>query len=196
VVCINNIEKIIAKQYSDLDDNEQKRYQRLYETCYEMKKIDVEKRADVVKQQAAQFREMMKGENERRMKEADEAKQELVRISKQILEDEEMAREARELGMTPPPAMYSKEEIDELRKKAEYKDISKGISDEKASECMAIYKKYKELNAIAEDLGQRSNFDPSLTDPAKSKAEEANDYLERYKAECRQEGGGAIEASM
>ena len=103
----DNLGKIIDNQYGMLNDKEFKKYQSLYESCIDKPEEAKEIKVEAIKENANKFREMMKGETEKKEKEAKEAKEKLIAISKQILKDNELAEEAKRLGVKPPPPMYS-----------------------------------------------------------------------------------------
>jgi hypothetical protein len=184
----SNMENIIDNKYDTLDAKESIKAKRLYDSCLNKKKDDKEtmdKKAELVKENAAKFREMNKEINAAKKKQSDEAKQKLVVISKQLLKDEELAQDAKKLGVKPPPPMYSKADIDELRKVANWTDtkINK-MSDEAAAKCMILYNNYTSKKTRAEELGEESGENPQLIPEATESGKKAEAYYIEYKAKC------------
>ena len=183
-----NMENIIDNKYDTLDAKASIKAKRLYDTCLNKKKDDKEtedKKTELVKDNANKFREMNKEINASKKKQAEEAKQKLVVISKQLLKDEELAQDAKKLGVKPPPPMYSKEDIEELRKVANWTDtkINK-MTDEAAAKCMILYNNYTSKKARAEELGEQSGENPQLIPEATESGKKADAYYQEYKAKC------------
>lgn len=123
----------------------------------------------------------------KKKKSADEAKQKLVVIAKQQLKDEELAQDAKRLGVKPPPPMYSKMEIDELRKVANWTDTkTKNMNDVEAAKCMVLYNNYTSKKQRAQELGEMSVNDPNLIHETKELGEAAEATYQEYLAKCQQ----------
>jgi hypothetical protein len=184
----DNLEKIMDNKYDTLNSNMSIRLKKLYDTCVSTLKGDKgtsSLRDETIKENAKNYRDMIKGVNEEKKKQADEAKQKLVVISKQLLKDEELAQDAKRLGVKPPPPMYSKSDIDELRKVANWTDTkTKNMSDVNAAKCMVLYNNYKSKKERAQELGEMSVNDPNLITEAKELGQAAEATYKEYLANC------------
>jgi hypothetical protein len=81
--------------------------------------------------------------------------------------------------------MYSKDEIDELRKIANWTDTkTKKMSDVEAAKCMVLYNNYKSKKERAEELGELSVNDPNLITEAKELGQSAEATYQEYLAKC------------
>jgi hypothetical protein len=184
----DNLEKIVDNKYDTLNSNISIGLKKLYDTCVSTLKGDKgtsSMRDETIKENAKNYKDMIKGVNEERKKQADEAKQKLVVISKQLLKDEELAQDAKRLGVKPPPPMYSKSDIDELRKVANWTDTkTKNMSDIDAAKCMVLYNNYKSKKERAQELGEMSVNDPNLITEAKELGQAAEATYKEYLAKC------------
>jgi hypothetical protein len=179
-----NLEKIIDNKFNTLNDKQFKKFKSLYDSCVDKKKEERELKEEAIKENSIKFREMMKKNAEIKKKEAEEAKERLILISKQTLKDEELAIEAKKLGIPPPPPMYTKEEIDELRKKANWTNPLLKMSDQQAAKCMLLYNRYKSLKDKTEELGEKTLNMPFFMDELKESGLKTNDLFEEYISTC------------
>lgn len=179
-----NLGKIIDNQYGTLNDKEFKKFQSLYESCINKPEEPQETSEEKIRESANKFREMMKGESQKKEKEAKEAKEKLIAISKQILKDEELAQEAKQLGVKPPPPMYSKKEIEELRKIANWTDPMKTMDNKKAAKCFIMYNKFLRMKNETEDLGNKVENMPMFMDELKEKGKKTEELFDEYLAMC------------
>ena len=184
----DNLEKIVDNKYDTLNSSISIRLKKLYDTCVSTLKGDKgtsSMRDETIKENAKNYRDMIKDVNDEKKKQADEAKQKLVVISKQLLKDEELAQDAKRLGVKPPPPMYSKSDIDELRKVANWTDTkTKNMSDIDAAKCMVLYNNYKSKKERAQELGEMSVNDPNLITEAKELGQAAEATYKEYLARC------------
>ena len=182
----DNLDKIIDNRYDSLNSTVATRLKKLYDTCVATIKGDKGLQDQTVAENAKKFREMIKTVNDERKKRADEAKQKLVVIAKQQLKDEELAQDAKRLGVKPPPPMYSKMEIDELRKVANWTDTkTKNMSNVEAAKCMVLYNNYTSKKQRAQELGEMSVNDPNLINETKELGEAAEATYQEYLAKCQ-----------
>jgi hypothetical protein len=182
----DNLGKIIDNKYDTLNSNISTRLKKLYDTCIATIKGDKGQQDQAVKENAKNFRDMIQKVNDEKKKKADEAKQKLVVISKQQLKDEELAQDAKRLGVKPPPPMYSKKEIDELRIVANWTDTkTKNMNDVEAAKCMVLYNNYRSKKQRAQELGEMAVNDPNLIDEAKELGESAEALYKEYLAKCQ-----------
>ena len=184
----DNLEKLVDNKYDTLNSGISIRLKKLYDTCISTLKGDKgtsSMRDETIKENSKNYRDMLKDVNGEKKKQADEAKQKLVVISKQLLKDEELAQDAKRLGVKPPPPMYSKDEIDELRKIANWTDTkTKNMSDVDAAKCMVLYNNYKSKKERAQELGELSVNDPNLITEAKELGQSAEATYQEYLAKC------------
>ena len=116
---------------------------------------------------------------------SEEAKQKLVIISKQFLKDEELALEAKKLGVSPPPPLYTKKQLEELRETANWTDSKlKKMTDGEAAKCMILYNNYKSKKQKAEEAGERAANEPIFLDEAKENGIAADQFYTEYLAKC------------
>ena len=181
----DNMDKIIDNKYDSLNSTVATRLKKLYDTCISTIKGDKGLQDQTVADNAKKFREMIKKVNDEKKKRADEAKQKLVVIAKQQLKDEELAQDAKRLGVKPPPPMYSKMEIDELRKVANWTDTkTKNMNDVEAAKCMVLYNNYTSKKQRAQELGEMAVNDPNLINETKELGEAAEATYQEYLAKC------------
>ena len=94
-------------------------------------------------------------------------------------------RSLEKLGVPAPPPMYSKRQIEALRKKANWTDTRvKTMSDKKAAKCMILYNSYTLNKSRAQDLGERVGEEPSLIPEARESGKMAEAYYAEYNATC------------
>ena len=180
-----NMGYIIDNKFGNLNATLTSRLKKLYDTCIDMTTQNTEQQVNVIQENAAKFRKMMEGVSVAKKKKAEAAKQQLVAISKQLLKDEELALDAQKLGVPAPPPMYSKSQIEALRKKANWTDTRvKSMSDKKAAKCMILYNSYTLNKSRAQDLGERVGDEPSLIPEARESGKMAEAYYAEYKATC------------
>jgi hypothetical protein len=184
----DNLSKIVDNRYDTLNAEQTKKLKRQYDTCIDTKKADNEtlaKRAELIKKQSAEFKKMTEQVIEEKKKKADEAKQKLVVISKQLLKDEELALEAKKLGVKAPPPMHTKKEIDELREVANWSEKKlRNMSDEDAAKCMVLFNNYKSKKDNATIAGERAVNEPAFIDEAQQNGIEAEAIYNEYTAKC------------
>ncbi len=182
----DNLDKIIDNKYDSLNSSISTRLKKLYDTCIATIKGDKGQQDLAIAENAKKFREMIQKVNDEKKKRADEAKQKLVVISKQQLKDEELAQDAKRLGVKPPPPMYSKKEIDDLRKVANWTDTkTKNMSDVEAAKCMVLYNNYTSKKQRAQELGEMAVNDPNLIGETKELGESAEAIYQEYLAKCQ-----------
>jgi hypothetical protein len=179
-----NLGRIIDNQFGSLNDSEFKKYRELYESCIDKPLKVKEEKLEEIKENAAKFREMMRESIIKKEAEAKDAKEKLIAISKQILKDEELALEAKQLGVNPPPPMYSSKDIEELRKIANWVNPVSKMNDEQAAKCMIMYNRYKQMKSQTEDLGNKAVNMPFLMDELKEKGEKTKELFDTYLATC------------
>jgi hypothetical protein len=180
-----NMAYIIDNKFGSLNATLTSRLKKLYDTCVDMTTQNTQQQVDVIQENAAKFRKMMEGVSAAKKKKAEAAKQQLVAISKQLLKDEELALDAQKLGVPAPPPMYSKRQIEALRKKANWTDTRvKTMSDKKAAKCMILYNSYTLNKSRAQDLGERVGEEPSLIPEARESGKMAEAYYAEYNATC------------
>ena len=182
----DNLDKIIDNKYDSLNSTVAIRLKKLYDTCIATITGDKGLQDQTVADNAKKFREMIKSVNDEKKKQADEAKQQLVIIAKQQLKDEELAQDAKRLGVKPPPPMYSKMEIDDLRKVANWTDTkTKNMNNVEAAKCMVLYNNYTSKKQRAQELGEMSVNDPNLINETKELGEAAEATYKEYLAKCQ-----------
>lgn len=180
-----NMGYIIDNKFDNLNATLTSRLKKLYDTCMDMTTQNTQQQVDVIQENAAKFRKMMESVSAAKKKKAEAAKQQLVAISKQLLKDEELALDAQKLGVPAPPPMYSKRQIEALRKKANWTDTRvKTMSDKKAAKCMILYNSYTLNKSRAQDLGERVGEEPSLIPEARESGKMAEAYYAEYNATC------------
>jgi hypothetical protein len=179
-----NMGRIMDNQYNTINTRDLKKFQSLHESCIAKREESKETRQEVIKENANKYREMMKTTIEKKEKEAQEARDKLVAISKQMLKEEELAAEARSLGVEPPPPMYTQKDVEELRKKANYMDKMKAMTDEKAAKCMSLFNQYKFMKNQTEDLANKVASMPVYMDELQETGRKASDLYNEYNTEC------------
>ena len=180
-----NMNHIIDNKYDSLNASATTKSKRLYDTCVATRAPNSKLEAETIRENAAKFRKMMAGIAGTKKKKAEDAKKQLIVMSKQVLKDEELALDAQKLGVQPPPPMYAKEQIEALRKTANWTDTHvKKMPDEKAAKCMTLYNNYMLNKTRAQDLGEQSGEEPSLIPEARESGKMAEAYYAEYKATC------------
>ena len=103
-------------------------------------------------------------------------------MSAQIKKEADTARQSSKLGLAPPPPLYSKQQIETVKKYLPKKKTK--LSGIDKANCMRSLNQYNTLSNQAIIAGRESQLLPYRQDDAKRYTQEASDILVNYKKTC------------
>jgi len=112
----------------------------------------------------------------------EQAKARLKTIEKVKAKDAKMAVEAAQLGLPPPPPLFTEEQEKEVRALAQ--KMPRQLSPEEQAECDKKLTESNQANLESVDLGKQSMILPSLRDKAVEAGQRASRLQEEYKNMC------------
>ena len=99
---------------------------------------------DIQKAQAVKFNETIKQQTELQKAKTVQAKKIWTKIQNQQALERQMAAQAKRLGLPPPTPMYTKEQVELVKKNLEPAELD--LSDKQKAECLQITNQIKDLN--------------------------------------------------
>lgn len=178
--------ELISQLPADVQGKTKKQYIKLYsryrDNCSKKTKeqIDVERQLEA--QKIDMYRQQIKKEVDNQYKYRDKLIKDYEKMVEQYKMDEIDANDAKRFGISPPEFMYSKKEIDDLRKRIER--TSNIPDDVLIKNCSSLQRKYESQRKKAEKWAKAAIFVPFLKKKAKRESKKAEKTEKKYETEC------------
>lgn len=157
-------------------------YTKLSEQCNKKTKEQLELEKQIEQQEIELYKKKIMDEYSKRVSIRDEMIKQYEKMVAQYQLDLQDQIDAKRYGITPPDFMYTKQEIDDLKRQIE---STTNVPDEVLIEnCAKLDSKYNSQRKNAEKWAKASIFLPFLKKKAKRESRKAENTNDRYIKEC------------
>lgn len=157
-------------------------YSNMMNQCLRKTSEQMEAERVMENQQVDAYKQQLEKEKEKRSAYKEKMIRDYQRMLEQYNLDLENQKDAQKYGISPPPFKYSKQEIDDLKKRIE---SVKNIPEEVLIQnCSALERKYNKQRSKAEKWAKASIFLPFLKKKAKRESRKAEKTENKYVVEC------------
>lgn len=161
------------------------RMKTLYDSCIKLTSSDQEKRKDLIDEQAKAYDAILIARQKEYEQKTQAAEAKMKEINVALKKEAEVAAQAKELGLPPPPAQFTQKDIDDVKKDLK-KLTPKSMTIEEKATCMNLLTEATNLRNKAEDTGRLSENMEFLIPSAKVSSDAAEEAWRRYTETCEQ----------
>jgi hypothetical protein len=131
---------------------------------------------------ASKFDAILKKQTKTQQKQMKQAQALLKQVENQQLKERQLAAQAKRLGLAPPPAMYTKAQVEKLQ--GALNPVEKQLSETDKAECMTIHERLQTLSQQASDLASKMGDEGTPTAQMEIIANEIKQLQNRYTEKC------------
>jgi hypothetical protein len=170
-------------QYSKKNkDHYIKYYSRLSKQCQAMTPDQQKAQQEIENANEAEYAQKINEQKAKSKYDLEKMIKEYQKMLAQQKKDQEMIRDAKELGVPPPEPYYTQQEINDLKKRIE---MTQSMSSEQlVRHCSKLYKSSNKTRSSAEKWAKASIFLPFLKKKAKREASKAEKKENQYAKQC------------
>lgn len=152
--------------------------------CKKSKETETEAVVEEDDADAEEYDQVLEEELEFMQKKADEAAEKWDKMKKELEEEEELIEQAKELGLPPPPKLYSDKQIENVQKEMV---VEKPVMTKKEkAKCMRLKRKADKARDLAEQYGMNADdVDSPSSKKARKYGREADKAWTEYRKQCK-----------
>lgn len=166
----------------DLYIKQRRLYEKLKDSCGKLDVTTNKERNEIVKQRAKSYDKIMKQKNALNKIKSEKAKKLWSNIKKQIAKEKKIAKDAKKLGLPPPPPMYSKSQIAIVKKNLSHNTAT--MTEKQKALCMHLLSTAMKKRSQAEKFGRTAYLVPFLIPKARKKGKASEKAWQLYNQTC------------
>uniref|UniRef100_A0A6C0JAL0 Uncharacterized protein n=1 Tax=viral metagenome TaxID=1070528 RepID=A0A6C0JAL0_9ZZZZ len=166
----------------DLYIKNRRLYKSLMDSCSKLDKETSEEKTQLVQERAAAYDKILEKNKALLEAKSKKAKKLWDKMQQHKDKEDKTAKEAKKLGLPPPPPMYSQSQIDVIKRNIEI--TTPNLTLEEKATCMYLLNDAMKKRTAAEDYGRKAASMPILIHTAKKAAKHADKAWKRYTKQC------------
>lgn len=173
-------------KYSSVPDNltiNRDRMKTLYDSCIKLTALDNDRRNELIATQAQAYDDILQMRQRDNEAKRQSAEIKMNEIQAALKREADIAAQAKELGLPPPPAQYTEKDIEEVKRDLA-STVMKPMTTEEKANCMVLLSEVTNLRNKAEDTGRLSENLQYLIPAAQTATNTYEEALRRYQETC------------